>query len=301
MRVGSICSGAGIHLHGWSVPVWAIECDREIAQCYKDNHGNNVIVDCVENIAPSELKLVDCILATPSCKNASIANNKKSETQQDFDIAIAVTNILESRQPKYFLLENVVGYQNFTSFDIIITALQNLGYYWQIHKLNLANFGIAQSRRRMYLIASKHPIPIIIFPQYSAIGWYEAIQDLIPSLPDSFITNWQQRLIDKWDDYPNIYAVKRIGANCKALRSLLPYEPMYTWRAFGRNCGNHWQQVNIVVNGTTKIITPKAALRFFGDKQTADKIILPSNNAIASECVGNGASWVIFDWLIKNL
>lgn len=301
MRVGSICSGAGIHLHGWSVPVWAIECDREIAQCYKNNHGDNVIIDYVQNVNFEDLKSVDCIVATPSCKNASKANNKSRETIQDFEVATSIAGAIKHQLPQFFILENVTQYAQFTSFDVILSQLQQSGYFWKILRLNLADFGIAQSRKRLYLIASRLPLPLFIFPQQQKIGWYETIKDLMPGLPISAITNYQQKLIDKWESTPQPpYAFKRVGLNKNNFRPLLPHEPMFTWRALGRSCDRHWQQMNLIdANNQVRVITPAAALRFFGDKETADKIKLPQNNAIASECVGNGASWTIFKCLIK--
>ena len=300
IKTGSICSGAGIHLHRWANPVWAIECDKEIAQCYRDNHGENIIVDYVQNIDYRKLAAVECLIATPSCKNASTVSNNK-ETAQDFEVAQSIATILNYLQPQYFILENVVGYAAFTSFGVIKNKLQKLDYKLQVMQLNLADFGIAQSRKRMYLIASKNELPLFIAPQHKRLGWYEAIADLIPSLPSATLASWQQRLIEKWGEIPPTYALKRIGANCKHLRALLPHEPMHTWRALGRSCGGHSQQMNVVSGDNTYSITPKAALRFFGDKETADKIVLPQRRAIASECVGNGASWEIFDWLRGNL
>jgi DNA (cytosine-5)-methyltransferase 1 len=299
IRIGSICSGMGMALHGLGTNVWGIECDRQIADVYSKNHPHSkMICDYVQNVIPEELEDVDCIIATPSCRNASIANSKAGETEDDLIVAKSIVGIIKAKLPKFFLLENVAGYKNFESFTQIEEELTTQGYCTTTQILNLQDFGIAQSRKRMYLLAARNQeISDIQLPQVGLLGWYEAIADLIPTLPEIFLSKYQQ----KCKGITNNCLIRRIGANKANNRAYQPSEPSFTIRAFGRKADNHWNQANVLIDNIVKSVTPCACLRFFGDKETADKIWLPERKTLAMEVVGNGASWKIMKFLLTHL
>ncbi len=294
MKIGSICSGMGMALHGLEDNTWGIEYDRSIADIYKMNHpSSRMICDRVQNVNPLNLEDVDCIVATPSCIRASVANAKAGESKEDIEVAQAIAEILKIKTPKFFILENVEGYKKFESFKLIQGALD--GYYTTTQMLNLKDFGIAQSRKRMYLVAAKNSFFWDIQPPNITKGWYEAIQDLIPELPNTFLAKTQQG-IGEGDRL-----IRRVGANKSNNRPYLPSEPVFTIRAFGRKCSNHWNQANVIVSEVIKSVTPQACIRFFGDKETADKIKLPTQNSLAMEVVGNGASWQIMGTILNQI
>ncbi len=299
IRIGSICSGMGMALHGLGTNIWGIECDRAIADVYAKNHPHSkIICDYVQNVDPNELEDVDCIIATPSCRNASIANSKAGETEDDLIVAKSIVGIIKAKLPKFFLLENVAGYKNFESFTQIEEELTTQGYCTTTQILNLQDFGIAQSRKRMYLLAARNQeISDIQLPQVGLLGWYEAIADLIPTLPEIFLSKYQQ----KCKGMTNNCLIRRIGANKANNRAYQPSEPSFTIRAFGRKADNHWNQANVLIDNIVKSVTPCACLRFFGDKETADKIWLPERKTLAMEVVGNGASWKIMKFLLTHL
>lgn len=203
-KIGSVASGMGLHLHGLKqlggVLAWAIEMDEAIAHCYTQNHNSQLYLNRVENVDPKELADIDLLTITLSCKNASTAKGaNRGETKEDVQGAIASSNILRAKLPKYVMLENVWQYRNFEAFKIIQKALSDCGYYFQFYKFNLRDWGIAQSRDRLYLLAVRHgafhsPMPPAWVDEgYREVGWYEAIKDLIPELPQTTLAPWQQK------------------------------------------------------------------------------------------------------------
>ena len=55
MKIGSICSGMGMALHGLGRTAWGIEYDSQIAAIYSKNHKGIIINDYVENVAPKKI------------------------------------------------------------------------------------------------------------------------------------------------------------------------------------------------------------------------------------------------------
>lgn len=79
-----------------------------------------------------------------------------------------IENILRIKQPIGFILENVEGlykHNNGKTFNTIITRLKNLNYSVTWNILNSYDFGLAQSRKRLYIVGFKNsPISLTNFP-----------------------------------------------------------------------------------------------------------------------------------------
>ncbi|MBP5973576.1 DNA cytosine methyltransferase [Brasilonema sp. CT11] len=296
--IGSIASGMGMHLWGLieigGVPSWAIECDERIAEVYKRNHPTSLMLcNRAETISPNDVSDIDCLIATPSCKNASLLRGAGLQEQsEDISLATATANFIKAKRPKLFLLENVWQYRCFQSFHIIANTLRELGYFFAFWRLNCASFGVAQSRFRLYAVGvrGENSVDLSLIPQFQSKGWLEAIADIIPILPETTLAPWQKQ---KFPQLPYACLLKRAGGGRKSDRPYLSNEPSFTIRALGKNCARHWHQADIKIGENIYPLTPRAALRLFGDTKTSDRIWLPENNCLAMECVGNGASWVI--------
>ena len=97
------------------------------------------------------------------------------------------------------------------------------------------------------------------------------------------------------------FLVRKYGANESNDRPYTETEPSFTIRAFGRKSDNHWHQADTIVDQQVKAVTPRACLRLFGDKETADSIWLPERKSLAMEVVGNGASWEIMQVILRQI
>lgn len=171
--------------------VHAVEYDPAIAAVYRQNHGDHVQVAKVEDVDYSLWGQLDYLHASPVCKNASQAKTGGEESDGDLSSAMAVVRCLEATQPRVFTLENVWGYRSFGAFKLICQALDRMGYMWHFEHLNAADFGVPQTRRRLILRAVRDSL----LPGWPApvpwVGWYAAIEDLIPGLPASQFAPWQ--------------------------------------------------------------------------------------------------------------
>ena len=196
-------------------PVWANELRPDVAEVYRQNIGDHIVTGDMLDIDPTSVPDVDVLHASPPCTNASAANqaaevNEDGTKESELDIALArkIIDFMTVKKPAIFTLENVWLYRKFKSFSIIENALWSLGYDVSFWHLNAANYGVPQTRKRLILIARRDgkrpqmPVPThrkqadMFSPAW--IGWHEAIEDLLPSLPSSQFAQWQlDRLPDE--------------------------------------------------------------------------------------------------------
>lgn len=173
--------------------LWGVEADARIASVAQAN-GFHAIIARIQDVDPSTLAVPDVLHASPECQRASQARQADEggrESPLDIEIGNSVCDYLRVLRPRIFTLENVWGYRDFTAFQGICATLSALGYFYHYANVNAADFGVPQTRRRLILRAVRGGL----LPQLPApepwIGWYQAIEDLIPGLPESQFAPWQ--------------------------------------------------------------------------------------------------------------
>lgn len=187
-------------------PVGAVEFDPAIAAVYAANHGDHVRVSPVEDVDYRPWAGVYAVWASPSCKNASVANANAGEAPEDYAAAAAIVRCLRETRPQVFVLENVQGYAKFASFQTVLCGLRELGYRYRWSVENAANYAVPQTRKRLILRAVRSgDVPDLtathceggsqgMFAEHDLlpwVGWYAAVEDLLPTCPESKLAEWQ--------------------------------------------------------------------------------------------------------------
>ena len=182
--------GAGVGLQAAGLShLWGVEHDPAIAAVARAN-GFDVTVADVRAVDYVAMPRADWLHASPSCTRASVANANATEAQEDIEAAQAVCRALAAQEPDVFTLENVWGYRTFAAFRLICDQMGRMGYFWTYSHENAADYGVPQTRRRLILRASRGLLPHLPAPVPWA-GWYAAIEDLLPTLPESRLAPWQ--------------------------------------------------------------------------------------------------------------
>lgn len=227
LTCGSLFSGGGLADVGLRdarfTPIWAVEYDPEIADCYRRNLGDHCLTADVRDVDYGTLTPPDLLWASPSCVRASVANNQRGETQEDMETAGAVCRALEALNPRWFILENVAGYRDFDAFQSIGRCLDRMGYWWHAEVLNSADFGVPQTRRRLILRAVRDSMISPLPDPVPWKGWYEAIADMIDTLPESHFAPFQ---IDRLPEDVQAFLVRVQGQNGDG--NSRPHEPAPT-------------------------------------------------------------------------
>jgi DNA (cytosine-5)-methyltransferase 1 len=130
------------------------EIDKYAIQCFQQNHKGKCYGDCTK-INTDELPDFDLLCGGFPCQDVSIAG-KRDLTKGRTNLYKEVLRIAEAKKPKYMLLENVKGLLSIGKDrnlrDIIINDLQKIGYGVAFKCLNSKDFGIPQSRARVWFV-----------------------------------------------------------------------------------------------------------------------------------------------------
>jgi DNA (cytosine-5)-methyltransferase 1 len=106
-----------------------------------------------------EVGKIDLIMASPECTNHSPAKGNKPRSEESKDTAFQVTRFAEAFKPKWVVVENVVNMRKWSRYKEFQTELERLGYKCTEQILNAADFGVAQSRRRLFLLCQRGTRP----------------------------------------------------------------------------------------------------------------------------------------------
>lgn len=181
-------------------PIWGLELDPQIAEVCEFNLKHEVKVGDILEADSKDFEQVDALHASPPCPNFSQAKTDAKETKLDIALAEKVAEFITVLEPQIFTLENVTMYRHSQSWAIIQNALHNDGFWVSAESVNAADFGVPQSRRRMIVRAIKGGFLSELPPAVPHVGWYEAIEDLIPELEEKIKVTEKEKLF--WSRVP---------------------------------------------------------------------------------------------------
>ena len=144
----------------------AVEGFQCIGHCEIDKYANQAYTAIYEpkgevyfedatKINPEDLPDLDLICGGFPCQAFSIAGKRGGFDDARGTLFFEVARIAAVKRPAYLFLENVPGllsHDGGRTFAVILDALSDLGYdvAWQV--LNSKDFGVPQSRKRVYII-----------------------------------------------------------------------------------------------------------------------------------------------------
>lgn len=140
-----------------SVPVcvWFSEIDKYATQIYKSHFPNHPEYGDITKINAEELPDFDCLVGWFPCQAFSIAWKRKWFEDTRGTLFFELARILQAKQPRLFVFENVKGllsHDNGKTFSTIIATIDELGYDCQWQVLNSKNHWVPQNRERVYII-----------------------------------------------------------------------------------------------------------------------------------------------------
>lgn len=135
-----------------------VEIDKDCVETLKRNRPEwNVINEDISNVDFSSFK-ADVVSGGCPCQPFSYAGKKLGFEDTRGTLFFEFARCVKEVQPKICLLENVQGLVHHDSgrtLKTMISVLDDLGYHMQYQILNAVDYGVAQKRKRMFLIGTK--------------------------------------------------------------------------------------------------------------------------------------------------
>jgi DNA (cytosine-5)-methyltransferase 1 len=156
----SVCSGieaatVAWHHMGWK-PVGFSEIEKFPSQVL--THHYPQVTNFGDMTKYKEWKLDDSIgllVGGTPCQSFSVAGLRKGLDDPRGNLALTYVGILDKFRPKWCIWENVPGVLSSgggRDFGAFLGALGELGYGWAYRVLDAQNFGVAQRRRRVFVV-----------------------------------------------------------------------------------------------------------------------------------------------------
>jgi DNA (cytosine-5)-methyltransferase 1 len=185
MKIVSFFAGAGgldlgFQKAGFDV-VWANEYDKEIWETYEKNHPNTVL---------DKRSIADIPANEVPCQSWSEAGALRGIKDKRGQLFFDFIRILEAKQPKFFLAENVSGMllgRHSEALDGIKVLFKNagIGYDLSFKMLNASDYNVPQDRKRVIFVGIRKDINLKFeFPEpcKKKITLKETIEDLVNSV-----------------------------------------------------------------------------------------------------------------------
>ncbi|MGN0245990.1 MAG: DNA (cytosine-5-)-methyltransferase [Lachnospiraceae bacterium] len=143
--------------------VFSSEIKPYAIQAYKEFYGEEEIYGDITLVNTNQdIPDFDYLLAGFPCQPFSSAGHRNGFADTRGTLFFEIEKILQdkinaNRPPRGFLLENVEGlinHDNGNTLNIIITHLKQLGYHVSCKLLDSKEFGLPQSRKRVYIVGS---------------------------------------------------------------------------------------------------------------------------------------------------
>lgn len=153
----------GLKRAGFKV-VAAVEVDPEVARTYAKNHPEvKLLVKDIRDVTAKEileltgLKKIDLIAGCPPCQGFSTLADKDHRNDDRNQLVREMHRLVRELKPTACMMENVPGLADrgmplLGSFE---RELEDMGYKISRDVLQMADYGVPQSRHRLVLLAGK--------------------------------------------------------------------------------------------------------------------------------------------------
>ena len=160
MRYLSVCSGIEAATVAWHDLGWKPEAFSEIEKFPSQvlNHHYPDVPNLGDMTKYKEWKLnesIDILVGGTPCQSFSIAGLRQGLQDPRGNLMLTYLGILDKFRPKWCVWENVPGVLSSNGgrdFGSFLGALGELGYGFAYRVLDAQNFGVAQRRRRVFVV-----------------------------------------------------------------------------------------------------------------------------------------------------
>ena len=162
------------------------------AGCKFPYEANNGARFYQQNLAKPDIALMRKLLTDEGptliagcapCQSFSTYNRERAGDRRGWPLLASFLNIVRTIKPDFVTMENVSGLRADGSFTRFCAGLTKAGFEISFEVLDCRNYGMAQQRRRLVLIASRHGI--VPMPKQTRVKAEEfaTVRDAIGKMP----------------------------------------------------------------------------------------------------------------------
>lgn len=101
---------------------------------------------------------VDLLLASPDCTSHTPARGRARRSEASKQTALQVLRYAEALNPRWIVIENVIAMATWWRYGALLKKLRREFSVGEL-KLNSADFGVPQSRRRLFIVCDREAEP----------------------------------------------------------------------------------------------------------------------------------------------
>jgi DNA (cytosine-5)-methyltransferase 1 len=184
----------GMHQAGFKTKI-ALEVDEIASKAYELNHKRTkVLTKDIRDVSIAEIKRlmngepIHLLAGCPPCQGfSSIRRLNRSKPVRDRRNALIneYVRLVKALRPYAIMMENVPGLIHYSLFNKAVNTLKELGYFIDYKVVNVKNYGVPQSRRRLVLVGSRlGKLSVAEEPRVNV-----SVRDVIGKLPPPDISN----------------------------------------------------------------------------------------------------------------
>lgn len=182
------------------------EIKSHAIEALSKNFEHKVLFNDIKDLKTLELPDFDFLLAGFPCQAFSSAGNRDGFSDTRGTLFFEVERILKEKLPYGFLLENVEGLVKHdlknkndeigNTLKTIINSLEKLGYHTNWKVIDSKDFGLAQSRKRIYIVGTlKDKIDLDNFEKIEK----KLFKDIQEYGKDTIKSDFTQKLLSHFD------------------------------------------------------------------------------------------------------
>lgn len=165
MKILSLFSGAGGLdlglIQAGNQIVWANDIDKNAVETYKHNIGEHIVLGDIKDVNISHLPNVDVVVGGFPCQGFSLANRFRVLDDERNFLYKFFYQVVKEKQPKFFVAENVKGILSLGKGEAIkqiVDDFKEAGYITELHLVNMADYGVPETRQRVIIIGQHQNI-----------------------------------------------------------------------------------------------------------------------------------------------
>lgn len=180
MRYLSVCSGIEAATEAWHELGWQAEAFSEIEPfpCAVLKHHYPAVPNLGDMTKFEEWNIgpIDLLVGGTPCQSFSVAGLREGLADPRGNLMLTYLAIARRHRPRWLVWENVPGVLSSNGgedFACLLRGLAELGYGWSYRVLDAQYFGVAQRRRRVFVVGylgDWHPAAAVLLERSSLSG-----------------------------------------------------------------------------------------------------------------------------------